>query len=673
MLFSLDLAPTDKPTPTQNAVVGLKDILSRRPAGACSVVYLTADAGEGKTTVIQHLARESAEAFKRKETDWLLVPISLGGRPFLRFEDVVVAALVNQLRFQRLYFDAFAELVRMGVIIPALDGFEEIFVETDGGDAVSSLGTLIRQFGGDGSLLIASRKAFFEYKSLQTQARLIDALPGVDVSFKRVKLDRWDKDHFVKYCVLNDLHEAERLYDAVTKRVAFDHPLITRPVLVRRLVDISKQHDEDFSFLADLRPESDGFFLRFIDQIIEREANEKWVDKFSDPPKPLLSVTEHRQLLSYVAEEMWISKTSVLSGEMMDSLTEIFCDTHNKGPIVTRQVRERLKHHALISSLGAGREFSFDHENFRDFFVGQQVGWKIIGGHISDIRGLVRCELMPAWTVDVACSILKAEGYPSLSALPKLQELAKSEAPSSIARENVGALFVRLVESIDDDNVVLEDLILPLNALKGRHLKGVTFKNSYFRVTSLIGTELSNCSFVACEFERLDIDKTFRANATAIDDQSVLRSLGVIRDGDRIDMYDPKRIEQILVNAGLRVPSEAIDPEQRQEDDRVSQDQDSRLAILQKAILSFNRCTFVNQGTFKLRLSINANKFFNEILPHLLDVGVLKVEEKGIGATPRYRLEIPMSRIAEAIAQSRGSYDIFLEGLKKSRELQQNP
>ena len=265
-------------------------------------------------------------------------------------------------------------------------------------------------------------------------------------------------------------------------------------------------------------------------------------------------------------------------------------------------------------------------------------------------------------------SILKAEGYPSLSALPKLQELAKSEAPSSIARENVGALSVRLVESIEDENVVLEDLILPLNALQGRHLKGVTFKNSYFRVTSLIGTELSKCSFVACEFERLDIDKTFRANATAIDDQSVLRSLGVIRDADRIDMYDPKRIEQILVNAGLKVPSEAIDPEQRQEDDRVSQDQDSRLAILQKAILSFNRCTFVNQGTFKLRLSINANKFFKEILPHLLDVGVLKVKEKGIGAAPRYRLGIPMSRIAEAIAQSRGSYDIFLEGLKKSRE-----
>jgi hypothetical protein len=78
----------------------------------------------------------------------------------------------------------------MGVLIPALDGFEEVFVETDEGDAVSSLGGLIRQFGGDGSLLIAARKAYFEFNRLQTQARLLDALRSVDVSFARVKLDR---------------------------------------------------------------------------------------------------------------------------------------------------------------------------------------------------------------------------------------------------------------------------------------------------------------------------------------------------------------------------------------------------------------------------------------------------------------------------------------------------
>src|SRR5205823_4460776 len=105
------------------------------------------------------------------------------------------------------------------------------------------------------SLLIAARKAYFEFNRLKTQARLLDALPSVDVSFARVQLDRWDKRQFVDYCSQNHLDNGESLYKAVTTRVAEDHPLLTRPVLVRRLVDIAGKHD-GFSFLADLKPES---------------------------------------------------------------------------------------------------------------------------------------------------------------------------------------------------------------------------------------------------------------------------------------------------------------------------------------------------------------------------------------------------------------------------------
>jgi hypothetical protein len=114
----------------------------QRLAGVSSVIYLTSDAGEGKTTLINHIARFQAESYKKKETDWLLVPVTLGGRPFMRLDDVVVGELANRLKFLFLYYQAFLELVRMGVIVLALDGFEEMFVETSSGDATSALGNL---------------------------------------------------------------------------------------------------------------------------------------------------------------------------------------------------------------------------------------------------------------------------------------------------------------------------------------------------------------------------------------------------------------------------------------------------------------------------------------------------------------------------------------------------
>jgi hypothetical protein len=663
MLFSLDQAPTDELLPAPNAVAGLRTILDQRPAGTCSVVYLTSDAGEGKTTVIQYLARQQAEAFKRKESDWLLVPISLGGRPFLRFEDVVVAALMNQLRFQRLYFDSFVELVRMGVLIPALDGFEEVFVETDEGDAVSSLGGLIRQFGGDGSVLIAARKAYFEYNRLKTQARLLDALPSVDVSFARVKLDRWDQQQFIDYCDKNQLEDGEGLYRAVTTRVAEDHPLLTRPVLVRRLVDIARNH-RGYSFLAELRPESDGFFLRFIDQIIEREATEKWIDKFSDPPQPLLSVKEHRQLLSYVAEEMWISKTSILSAEMMDSLAEIFCDTAGKGPVITRQVRERLKHHALIGSSG-GREFSFDHENFRDFFVGQQVGWHIISGQSSDIRRLLRCESMPDWTIDVACSILQSEGFAPQKAIEKIREVAASESSLSFARENVGALAIRLAERVFDDNVYLKELTFPAYALQGRRLQNIAFDSCYFRMSPLAGTTFSSCVFARCEFERLEFEDEYREQLF-MDPDCVVRSIGLIRPNEMIDIYDPKKILQLMVGKGFMAHPEAEAIQEAHQSRMQAGVQDEKLAMLQKTVLAFKRSTVVSPATFRERLGPQADRFFDEMVPELKAFGVLQQVTKTSGKD-RLQLGIPLSRVADAIAESQGSYQRCLEQLRKTK------
>src|SRR5439155_5933768 len=101
------------------------------------------------------------EAYRDKKTDWLLLPITLGGRPFLRFDDVIIGALVNRFRFQVLYYETFVELVRLGVIVPAFDGFEEMFIESGTGEAVSALSNLLGRLRSAGNLLVSARKAYF--------------------------------------------------------------------------------------------------------------------------------------------------------------------------------------------------------------------------------------------------------------------------------------------------------------------------------------------------------------------------------------------------------------------------------------------------------------------------------------------------------------------------------
>jgi hypothetical protein len=139
----------------------------------------------------------------------------------------------------------------------------------------------------------------------------------------------------------------------------------------------------------------------------------------------------------------------------------------------------------------------------------------------------------------------------------------------------------------------------------------------------------------------------------------VVRALGAPGAGERIDLYDPRQIREMLSGAGF-----TFDSPQHNLPFKPAP-VDARLPIFEKAIHSFQpfqRSTQVSAGTFRLRLSLNANRFFEEIFPDMRRAGIL--EEITHGASGRYRLAVPMSVIASALAQSQGSYDKCLEIIK---------
>jgi len=345
------------------------ELLQRRPVGCTSVLYLTSDAGEGKTTLINHLARLQAENFKKKETDWLLVPISLGGKPFLRFDDLVVGYLGNRLRFPLFYYEAFMELVKMGVLVPAFDGFEEMFVQSPSGEALSAVGQLMQKMDSSGSVLIAARRAYFEFQDMRAQARLFDSIGTSSVMFSQVSIKRWEKPEFLSYSGKRGMHNGEKIYESVAERLCPNHPLLTRAVLVKRLLDVASEAKSLGALLQQLGSSPNEYFAVFVNAIIEREAKEKWINRAGEPHQPLLGVAEHMELLSSIAQEMWTLSTDSLNAEVLDLLTELFCETRKLTAEITYQVRERTKQHALIvGSNGANQTFAFDHEEFKNFF-----------------------------------------------------------------------------------------------------------------------------------------------------------------------------------------------------------------------------------------------------------------------------------------------------------------
>lgn len=665
LLDQPDREPADEDSYREDAAAALSETLDLRPAGTTSVVYLTSDAGEGKTSLIDHLAVERAKAYKARRSDWLLVPIPLGGRTFLRFDDVVVSALVNRLRFQLLYYDAFLELVRLGVLVPAFDGFEEMIVEASSGEAISALGNLVGSLGSAGTLLVAARKAYFEYLSFRSQATLFDAIGSSgNVAFGRLSLDRWKRDTFIRYASERGVRAPDEIFHAVAKRLGDDerHPLLTRAVLVRRLVDIAEDGTDLDGLLDRIGAKPQDYFHDFVDRLVAREARTKWMDTTGDPPRALLTTEEHHELLAMMAHEMWLSATDELRMDVVGILVEMFAAAKDKSPAVARQIGERIKQHALLVRNGSGRAaLAFDHEDFRLFYFGRALGRTLAEGDLGEMRSVLEKEGLPASAVAEAVGVLRRQDASWEKQLVLLQRLADGEMPASFVRENCGTLTLALLDGGDGSHAV-RNMSFPADALRGRRLRNVTVAGSYFHATSLAGMELRGCRFENCDFERLEMDGSETITGSSFDHGCRVGSIVRLDAGDQIARFGPDAIAAELRRAGLEIElatsteataTEALAPEEPPDDD---------MRVVQRFLRAFLRSNALNGSTIRQRLGVNANRFFKDLLPKLLQAGVVQeVSYQGHGTQKRMKLAAPMTRIEEAMGAAGGRFDDFVQ------------
>jgi len=650
LLDQIENNPEEKLVELDDAASCVRKILDQRSDFLSNVIYLTSDAGEGKTTLISQIAREQAVAYKKKETDWLLIPILLGGRPFLRFDDIVIASFVNKYRFQMFFWETFIEMVKMGVLIPAFDGFEEMFVlESATDEAISSLGSLLNQFESSGSMLISARKAYFDYKSFSFQAKLFDTIRSNSVSFSKLSLNRWGKEQFLLYSEKRNVANGNEIYAEIAQKLGEDHPVLTRAVLVKRVLDVAETVDyADFSKKIGHAP--DDYFPNFVDAIIEREIKTKWTDRSG---VPLLNLDEHHQLLSMIAQEMWQTNTESLKTDLLDLIAELFSELHRKNSRISHQIKERIKQHALLIRSGRSKAFSFDHDEFRQFFLGKALAENMMNDELTEVRSILRISSVSQQTADTAASLLKQKADDISHAIRMLQGLCIKEGPVSFIRENCGLLTIRLLDGFDtDDTTLIENMAFPPDALHSRKIRHVSFRKSYFRATGLRESRLTDCRFISCIIERFAVDGEFSLNNVTVRD-STIESVLI---GEN-EIFDPNDINVTLANKGFVF----TDNEDKNIAGHEPYKPDPDLILTEKVLGKFIRATQIGENIFKAGLGSDKKHFFSNILPTLLHTGILAdAPYPGEGKQRRFRLGVPMNQVNTALANSEGRFDLFV-------------
>jgi len=668
LLPSLEVRPEESPIITDDALNAMRQALGEKSPLETSILYITSDAGEGKTFLINQMAKEQAQRFIDGKADWLLVPIPLGGKHFLRFDDITVGALQNRYRFPFLYYDSFLALVRMGVIVPAFDGFEEMLVEGSSGEALSAMGILVGALDSRGSLVIAARKAYFEFENLKTQEKLFDTISSYSVGFGKLELHRWGRTQFLEYCAKREVPNAESIYERVSERLGKDHlgndhSLLTRPVLVRRLVDIASESPSLDAFLERIHKSGPDFFAVFVRGIIDREATEKWIDRSGerDVGTPLLSVEEHCELLSALALAAWEARVDFLKRDNLEFVTDYFSETKRKSAAVAQQIRERIRGHALlVNSPNASQAVEFDHEEFRLFFLGEGLAEQmrpLNDKAKAEVLATLRRGVLPKPAQRAFIQAIKRHPtFERLQAAKFLLGISALDGQASYTQENCGSLIVRLLSEVDAKGLEIQGIAFPSDSLRDRKLLHLTFRYCFFAPTSVELSTFNKCKFLDCHFGQLRV-----YNSTSFKDvQFEETAVDSVRHFEQeLEVWDPLSVRVLLDRCGVQFPQS--EPPAVVEA-APSGKSDQELRDLEKLLRYFMRSTHISESVILMKLGNRAVGFLNNVVPTLLEHGILaEIENQGGNIQRRFKLGNTLESINAAMTAAHGSFSEFLK------------
>lgn len=633
-----------------------------------SVTYLLSEAGDGKTMVMNCLARLAAESYRDGKSKFLFLPISLEGRPFLRIDDLVIGILANKFRFREFYYEAVIELIKMGVLVLGLDGFEEIIVEGREEAVISSLTELLKRLESRGCLVVSARKAFYDYAS-RKQLGLLDVLQKYDVSYPAFRLAQWQRDEFCGEMETFGFNEKEAsdTYKILSKRMGADHPVLVRPVLARRFVEMLYEDnvkDVDGLELVNtmsIQTDPQAVLDKFVQVLVEREAKNKWYVT-SGPEKglPLMSLTEHYSFFETLAEEMWNIAVEVVPEDYLQEWMGIFCELRGIGPARTSDCQIKIVQHALI--LGNGGKYAFCHDEFRKYFFGRQIAKYIFEKKSNyQLVKILDANILDVQVVESAIYYLveKLKGIKGAynDILAYILNARDGFSRNTNVSQNVGVLALRFLDKIPDHSMVLlENLHIAEAATNGNVISNIKFKECQFECIQLGGNrKIRNVTFDNCTINAISLDESSKIENVVIDDMSIPMRLE-IRESE---IFSPEKVKAFLSARGVAKGVGVKD---------ACAFEDEYLTVLMKIIRMFYRTRSVAKRKLRVKFGGAWSQCEAEFLPRFLkDKLLVSVKWSGSGVDDRYKLGVSLATMQAAYEICDGNYETFLAHCRANR------
>lgn len=647
-----------------DATKSLYEKLSSPSSFETSVYYLTADAGEGKSVVMWQLAKCAAQNYIANKQNWLFVPIELGGRPYMRLDEIILGTLAKAFRYTHCYLESFFQLLRRGRIVLGLDGFEESFVQGADGDVVSCLASLLKSMDSQGQLVFSSRTAYYAHSRMRAQSQYSEVFKDFDISFYEMRLKRWGKVQFTNLLMRYEFapDEAEKVYSRLQGALSANSPMLCRAVLAHKLIRELRdmrdlREDRDVESLVEALDSKSQIcvvhsFVRFL---LEREAR-KLIRRDVDGT-PVLEAQDHELLLSMLAEEMWRVDSEALAMETVNTCVDVLCEKKMIAPQDVIRCKQHLCHHAMLQ-IDSDGSLLFCHEEFYMYFLGVFLFNELQSADTSARRKLLDRKIFPEPTLDEFARRVLAKGSGARLSV-RLLEDSRNILRTSLISQNIAAALLLLHR---DNHAFLEisGLYCPAFAMKRTCLQGVKFRRCLFDSFDFENVAGAKCEFSDCETAVAECKGTTSFCDIMFDESSLPHILRVHLDDGYSDIGDPGRVCAFIQNRGGVVHNSVLS----QAESGVAKE-DSRIATFFKVVHVFETKTYVTENLLRKFLGTRYSLFERELRAQMLKLNVLSLRSyKGKSDQEMFRLEMELPVLFGKRALCNGDYDTFLKLLK---------
>ena len=473
---------------------------------AARVVFITADAGHGKTVLLRHFQVVQARRFLEGSAGFVFWHVDLQGRQLLLLTEALMGD-VTALRVPGLWMPAVIRLIRQRAIVLAIDGFDELAAEQGTSNALGALAMLVRQLEGRGVIVAASRRAFFDTDAYLQRARMFRQVATDACEFDQLSLQDWGPQEGIAYLTEveeegKSFRDAKATYQDLVKQLHGDaaHVILTRPFLLAHVARGLLRYDVTPADFIHAPADPFSGVASVVQAFVEREVSDKW--RFRESGEPYLTVDQHMALLGAVAQVMYEEQTDRLSLDVIETIAATLFDDWHVDVGRRAQVMEMVRVHVMLTQPDDdARSRHFDHPEFREYFLAVAMRELLEkagrGGGTQALGRLLSVAQVSDSTAGYVAGLVELSNEEVARVVSSLAELTRRERRPTFVQVNCGTLipFFLNAREWDEETIVEGPLVFSSVVFERARITRVAFKGATLLNASFVGSALRGVRF----------------------------------------------------------------------------------------------------------------------------------------------------------------------------------